>query len=127
MALSYTIVASSPATGGTNVNNITGGDGSWKSLSNPSFVTVRLDAPSQIHHIRFGNAGAAFVEILGLPENNKDQGANAKESDYKVRPFSFSSRSGATLTSVFNLVHYFITYISGAWQLESSSKRRTRG
>jgi len=70
---------------GTHINAVTGGDGSWKSLSNPAFVIVKLDEPSEIHHIKICNDGAAIVEILGLPVDASVQGASAKDNLYKVR------------------------------------------
>jgi len=85
MSLNYQVLTSSPAISGTHINAVTGGEGSWKSLSNPAFVIVKLDEPTEIHHIKLYNAGSAIVEILGLPSDSPIQGTSAKDSLYKVR------------------------------------------
>lgn len=99
----YQILFSSPSASGFHPNGLTGGDGAWKSLSNPSVVIVTLNKPQTIHHISLENAGAATVEVTGLPQTSPIQGVNAKENTYLVRIFSFL------------LLHYcfdlFLTYI----------------
>ena len=85
----YQILFSSPSASGFHPNGLTGGDGAWKSLSNPSIVIVTLNKPQTIHHICLENAGAATVEVSGLPQTCPVQGVNAKENTYLVRIFSF--------------------------------------
>jgi hypothetical protein len=84
MAVNYQILSSSPAANGFHINGLTGGDTPWKSLSNPAFVILALDSPMSIHHVSLVNAGAAIVEIMGLPSSSPVQGANAKENLYQI-------------------------------------------